>query len=412
MTIAPGARAALLVAIAAGALIGTPATPQAGASPAEVRALWVTRGSLVSPESVRAMVQSAAASGFNTLLVQVRGRGDAYFASRVEPRADALASQPASFDPLAVTLALARAEGLRVHAWVNVNLTSSGADLPTSRAHVVYEHPEWLMIPRPLAFELGRTDPRSPEYLGRLARWTRSGAADVEGLYVSPVHAGAVDRLVAVVDELVSRYALDGLHLDYARYPSAQFDYSRGALTAFRAEIDGELTPAERTRYGTRDIAELVGITDLKPVRWADFRRSRLNAQVMRVRTVLKTRRPDLVLSAAVYPDSLEAASARLQDWRSWVEHRLIDVVCPMAYTPDTAAFASQIASVRQFASGRPVWAGIGAYRLSSSQTIANILTARRLGADGIVLFSYDSVVRAPNGADYLPSVGRAAFAP
>jgi uncharacterized lipoprotein YddW (UPF0748 family) len=210
----------------------------------------------------------------------------------------------------------------------------------------------------------------------------------------------------------VSRYALDGLHLDYARYPSAQFDYSRGALTAFRAEIDGELTPAERTRYGTRDIAELVGITDLKPVRWADFRRSRLNAQVMRVRTVLKTRRPDLVLSAAVYPDSLEAASARLQDWRSWVEHRLIDVVCPMAYTPDTAAFASQIASVRQFASGRPVWAGIGAYRLSSSQTIANILTARRLGADGIVLFSYDSVVRAPNGADYLPSVGRAAFAP
>jgi uncharacterized lipoprotein YddW (UPF0748 family) len=409
--IAPGARAALLVAVAASALLAS-ATPRAAAASAEVRALWVTRGSLVSLESVRAMVQSAAASRFNTLLVQVRGRGDAYFTSRVEPRAEALASQPRSFDPLAATLALARAEGLRVHAWVNVNLTSSGAELPISRAHVVYEHPEWLMIPRALAFELGRTDPRSPEYLGRLARWTRSVPAEIEGLYVSPIHAGAVDRLVAVVDELVSRYALDGLHLDYARYPSAQFDYSRGALSAFRAEIDGELTPAERARYGTGDFAELVGVTDLKPAQWAGFRRSRLNAQVMRVRTQVKARRPDLVLSAAVYPDSSEAASARLQDWRSWLEHRLIDVVCPMAYTPDTSAFASQIATVRQFASGRPVWAGIGAYRLSSSQTIANILTARRLGADGIVLFSYDSVVRAPNGADYLSSVGRAAFAP
>ena len=74
--------------------------------------------------------------------------------------------------------------------------------------------------------------------------------------------------------------------------------------------------------------------------------------------------------------------------------------------------FAAQIASVRQLAGGQPVWAGIGAYRLSSSQTIENIQTARRLGAEGIVLFSYDSLVRAPHGADYLPAVGRAAFRP
>ena len=162
----------------------------------------------------------------------------------------------------------------------------------------------------------------------------------------------------------------------------------------------------------SRDTAELVGLTDLKPERWAEFRRSRLNALVMRVRTVAKARRPDIVLSAAVYPDSSEASSARLQDWRSWLEHRLIDVVCPMAYTPDTAAFAAQIASVRQLAGDQPVWAGIGAYRLSSSQTVANIQTARRLGAEGFVLFSYDSVVGAPHGADYLPAVSRAAFRP
>jgi uncharacterized lipoprotein YddW (UPF0748 family) len=402
----------LLLTLTACLLLLRSSEPRAATDPTEVRALWVTRSSLVSPERVAAMVRSAAASGFNTLLVQVRGRGDAYFASRVEPRADALAGQPTSFDPLAVTLALARARGLRVHAWVNVNLASSGAELPAAREHLVYEHPEWLMVPRALAFELGRTDPRSPAYVGRLARWTRSLPAQVEGLYQSPVHPGAVDRFVEIVGELVSNYPLDGLHLDYARYPSEAFDYSRGALAAFRADVDADLTPAERLRYGTREIGELVGITDLKAERWAEFRRSRLNTLVMRVRTVAKARRPAIVLSAAVYPDSTEAASARLQDWRSWIEHRLIDVVCPMAYTPDTAVFAAQIASVRQLAGGQPVWAGIGAYRLSSSRTIENIRTARRLGAEGIVLFSYDSLVRAPHGADYLPAVGRAAFRP
>jgi uncharacterized lipoprotein YddW (UPF0748 family) len=376
----------------------------------EVRALWVTRSSLVSPETVSGMVRAAAESGFNTLLVQVRGRGDAYFTSRIEPRAEALATQRPSFDPLALTLELARARGLRVHAWINVNLTSSGAELPVSRTHVVYEHPEWLMVPRPLAYELGRTEPRSPNYIGRLARWTRAASAEVEGLYISPVHPGAVDRLASVVTELVTSYQLDGLHLDYARYPSAEFDYSRGALTAFRAAVDTELTAAERVRYGTRDMAELIGITDVKPDRWAEFRRSRLNALVMRVRTLVKSRRPDLVLSAAVYPDPAEALSARLQDWRGWIDQRLIDVVCPMAYTPDSSIFASQIASVRQLAAPQAVWAGIGAYRLSPSQTIEKILTARRLGANGVVLFSYDSLVRPPRSDAFLQSVGRAAF--
>ena len=377
-----------------------------------MRALWVTRSSLVSPDRVAAMVRSAAASGFNTLLLQVRGRGDAYFASHVEPRAQALSGQPLSFDPLASTLALARARGLRVHAWINVNLTSSGAELPTSREHVVYEHPEWLMVPRALAFELGRIDPRT---LDTWAAWH-----DGHGRYRPKWRDSTRRRCMrepsigwsSVVDELVSNYALDGLHLDYARYPSASFDYSRGALGAFRTQIDGELSAAERLRYGSGDIAALVAVTELKAERWAEFRRSRLNTLVMRVRTVAKARRPGIVLSAAVYPDSSEAASARLQDWRGWIEHRLIDVICPMVYTPDTATFAAQIAAVRQHAGGQPVWAGIGAYRLSSSRTVENIRTARRLGAEGIVLFSYDSLAQSPHGADYLPALGRAAFRP
>jgi uncharacterized lipoprotein YddW (UPF0748 family) len=53
----------------------------------EVRALWVVRETLTSREKIQAMVERAAAAGFNTLIVQVRGRGDAYYHSRWEPRA-------------------------------------------------------------------------------------------------------------------------------------------------------------------------------------------------------------------------------------------------------------------------------------------------------------------------------------
>ncbi|HXE79978.1 MAG TPA: family 10 glycosylhydrolase [Vicinamibacterales bacterium] len=376
----------------------------------EVRALWVTRNTLVSAEAIAAMVRSASASGFNTLLVQVRGRGDAYFSSRHEPRAEVLAPQPASFDPLATTIALAREHGLRVHAWVNVNLVSSGTVLPHARTHIVYQKPEWLMVPRELAFEIARIDVRSPQYLGRLARWTRA-TPNMEGLYLSPIHDGAVDHLVAILEHLAANYPLDGIHLDYVRYPGPQFDYSRTTLQAFRRYMLPEMTQAQRTRFSGADMATLVGLTDVFPERWGDFRRSRLNTLVMRARTAIKRRNPNLLFSAAVYPDAADAARTRLQDWRTWIENGMIDVVCPMAYTPDASTFAEQIASVRRVASGQSVWAGIGAYRLSSSQTIENIRTARRLGVDGVVLFSYDSLTRL-EGPDYLSVVGRAAFAP
>src|SRR5918996_6099316 len=70
----------------------------------EVRALWVVRTTLTSPEKIHQLVKAAAENGFNTLIVQIRGRGDAYYKSRVEPPASELKDQPVSFDPLALTL--------------------------------------------------------------------------------------------------------------------------------------------------------------------------------------------------------------------------------------------------------------------------------------------------------------------
>src|SRR6188474_2267151 len=167
------------------------------AAPEQTRALWITRTTLTSPESIRQMVAAAQAGGFNTLLVQVRGRGDAYYSGTIEPRAAELTGKP-SFDPLATVIADAHAAGLRVHAWVAVNLVSSSVSLPASRDLVIYRAPEWLMVPRELAAEMKKVDLRSPAYIGRLARWTRAHTSIVEGLYTSPLHPAAQDHTAAV----------------------------------------------------------------------------------------------------------------------------------------------------------------------------------------------------------------------
>jgi len=364
---------------------------------------------LSSPDAVSQMVRSAKASGFNALLVQVRGRGDAYYRSTLEPRAAEIAGLP-DFDPLAATIEQAHASGIKVHGWIAVNLVSSATTMPASREHIVYKNPEWLMVPRELANELARVDMRSPEYLGRLARWTRLHSDEVEGLYTSPIHPAAAAHVADVVKELASAYELDGIHLDYVRFPGAAFDYSREALRQFKASVQPDLTPAERRSVTGRERLDPLAYTNQFPVRWEAFRRSRLTALVMRVRTAVRAARPTAVVSAAVLPDVREAYQSRLQDWRTWLDQSLIDVLCPMAYTQDPRVFDQQITLAREYAAGRPVWAGIGAYRMASKDTVRFITSSRKLGASGVILFSYDALVAPPNTAASLADLGKAAF--
>jgi len=131
---------------------------------------------------------------------------------------------------------------------------------------------------------------------------------------------------------------------------------------------------------------------------------------MQRLRDVVKQKRPRALVSAAVVPDSATAITSRFQDWPGWMAKGLLDVLCPMAYSTDDAVFRRQVAYARNAARGRPVWAGIGAYRLTGDQALTQIQAARRLGVDGVILFSYDSLVNPSRGSDNLARIGAQAF--
>lgn len=377
--------ACLAVAVAALCLAPRPEARQ------DTRGWWVVRTTLTSPAGITRLVADARVAGINTLIVQVRGRGDAYYRSTLEPRAAALRGQPASFDPLASVITAAHAAGIRVHAWMNVGLVASAHDLPSSRQHIANRHPQWLMVPRQLAAS-GRGATPS---VRQLASWTRRQPGDVEGLFLSPLNPDATSHVVDLVRDLGRRYEIDGLHLDYIRYPTADYDYGPVALREFRRSVVADLAPDERARLDNRLAREPFLYTDMFPTRWTAFRRSRLTSLVMRIRTTLAEVRPGAQLTVAAVADQDTALNLRLQDWPAWAQARLVDAVCPMAYTQNADTFATQVADAVRAAGPTPVWAGVGAYRLTSAQTASNALAARQLGAQGVLLFSYDSLAEA-----------------
>ncbi|HKP36506.1 MAG TPA: family 10 glycosylhydrolase [Pyrinomonadaceae bacterium] len=383
----------------------------------EVRALWVVRTTLTSPEKIRAMVQSASDNGFNTLIVQVRGRGDAYYFSRREPRAAELKDQPADFDPLAFTLKEAKQRGLQVHAWINTSLLANLDALPTEPSHVYHKHPEWLAVPRPVAAELYGMSPRDPGYRDRIVEWSKANRAELEGIYTGPANPKVRDHIYQIWMDILERYPIDGLHFDYVRLASPDFDYSRISLEKFLKWLEPSLSKAQRRDLKQSLRSNPLAAPETFPDRFADFQRTQITTLVERIYQAVKKRRPNVVVSAAVFANHENAYTRRFQDWRRWLQMGILDVACPMAYSTDTAVFAKQIEVASQSAHGanRRVWAGIGAYRIPPESSIEKIVVARKLGADGIILFSYDFTTRPGPlnpGGEYLERVRRAVFDP
>ena len=296
------------------------------------KALWVVRDKITTPAAVDDLIEASATRGIFDLVVQVRGRGDAYYDSALEPRADSVAP---GFDPLERLIRYGGTAGLRIHAWVNVFFVWSHPDraMPKDPSHLVNRHPDWLLRPDGVRHH----DP--------------AGGKDFEGIYTDPASAAAREHTLDVYEDIVTRYRVAGLHYDYVRYP--QVTYAK--------------TPDDHA-YVTRLVRECA----------ARIRRAKPNA----------------VISAAVFPDPAVARERVLQRWPEWAEEGLVDLLCPMAYRRDSAEVARLLAAARAAAPKTEMWGGLMGYAGETEMLRAQVGAARDAGCEGAILFAYDPAER------------------
>ena len=290
----------------------------------DIRAVWVTSDRIASADASRRLVSTALTGSFNTLFIPI-----------------ALDERPgAGPDPIDAIVGSARDRGLRVHAWVQANRISDVDELPLSREHVIYRRPEWLMVPREMALEMLDLDPRGPDYVGRLARWTRARRDRVHGLYLSPIEPEAATYIADAVKRIVTRYPVDGVHLDSLEFPGPEFDYSRAAMAQFRSNMRGQLPIDERERLDAAEAIDPFGYTEEFPDEWQRFRVTRLTSLVARIRAVVGAVRPDAIVSAGVTPGADRALADHLQDWRTWFDNRFVDALARPAGTSAALLFS------------------------------------------------------------------------
>jgi len=301
---------AALIGLIGFALAGVMGIAAQASADAPIRGYWVARTQLESPEAIRRALTAVQAGAFNAVFV---------------PLPLSAADPLPGFDGAREFIKDARERGIRVHAWIDVNRVSLGDEIPSSSNHLVYQHPEWLMVPRALAPEMLALDPRGPAYLGRLSRWTRTNRTRVDGLYLSPLDPDAVSYVAAAVGATVQRYSVDAVYLDAVRFPGNDFDYSRHALDLFRGVARARLTIADRARVDEIEAVDPFGYPSELPDEWNAFRQGRLTALLSKLRASIKVSNPRLTVTANIAVDDATAREQQFQDWRVWIAERLID---------------------------------------------------------------------------------------
>lgn len=352
----------------------------------EIRAAWVVRHALNSQEEIDRAVDYAVRARFQLLFVQVRGRADAFYQSDLEPAASTLQLPVEVFDPLAYLLARAHDEGIAVHAWINVCYVWSDTGSAPPSEHIVKRHPEWLMADD----EGVRMDRRS------VREWKRRG---LEGYYVSPGNPAVREHTAAVVRDVVTRYRVDGVHLDYVRYPGAAFDFSASPRTEFQLRYG--VDPLALVRGGTD--AELLGpagvaLLDSLRVEW---RVAQLDSLVRMVRRAAGA----LPLSAAVIPDLMQARTEKGQDWPEWVRRGDVDFVVPMAYSYEPAELALRVQTIKRAIGAERFIVGLPVFDDRARYLGYSVSLLRRDGILGYSLFSYNALEQDPFSLQFLERV-------
>lgn len=339
----------------------------------ELRGMWVVCDSLGSPASVHQIVVTAKKYHLNALFVQVRSRGDAWYNSPYEPRAEHLAGQPADFDPLTQIVDECHASNIQVHAWLNTYLTWSKSRRPLSQKHLWNAHPDWFAHDRNGNLSTANND-------------------DCEGVFLQPSSPDVQQHLFKVFMDVAARYDVDGIHFDYVRYPNSGYDFSSGTLARFREHMKEQLAPEQIAHFDAASRSDSKAYVHAFSSQWESWRRAQVTNLVTQIATEVKLNKPWMQVSAAVFPDGEDARKYRGQDWMGWLRSGTLDAVALMAYDKNTAHVAEQTRKAVAIAGERHVYAGIGAWRLDAHDVAQKVAAVRKAGASGVNLFCYDDV--------------------
>lgn len=277
----------------------------------EFRGVWVTTvwninfptkagiSASAQKKQLRQIVNRCAQLGLNAILFQVRPEGDAAYVSKIEPWTHWLSGKQGKspgYDPLEYLISIAKPKGIEIHAWMNpYRAASSSRRPPRSSKHPAKRYPQHAHTVRGQKI----MDPSSVE---------------------------VQDHIVKVVEDVIDRYDIAGIHFDDYFYP-----YPKAGKKP-NLSFDDKAYNRYTAKGGTLDKEE--------------WRRENVNDLIKKVYEAVKAKDSKLLFGVSPFgiakPGIPKGTTAQLDyynhcfaDPLDWLRGGYIDYLAPQLYWPD-----------------------------------------------------------------------------
>lgn len=275
-------------------------------------------------EGIQKMLDQIKKMGIQTLLVETFWEGFVSYASKILPyqlqlKKDGTIPTYGEYgqDYLKCIIGEAHKRDIKIHAWTETFLAGVAGENQVGLAKHINN--EWLNV----------------NYFGVAGEKCNHAIL----YYFDPANPEVLGLLESAYIELTKNYDLDGIELDYIRYP-----YSN--ISIYDSENLSNLNDSGYTEFAMKDFmnqykydGELKNlIKDSKEVRnqWIDYRAQKVTDAIEKFRSAILKEKPNMIITIAVAADYKSGYTSYCQNWPKWSKNGWIDSVKPMAYTSDT----------------------------------------------------------------------------
>ncbi len=320
--------------------------------PVQFRAFWLDSRTLSQKrnrEDIAEFLERAKNSNFNVIIPEVFFKGlsiipdNNYF--KQDPR-----FKNWQEDPLQVLIEEAHKRGIEVHAWVWVfNENTLG-----KAGRLLQENPNWA----------------NKDKDGNIVTYHNS-------TWLSPSRKDVRKYLQKRYQYLAVNYNLDGINLDYIRFPEeyrASFGFDEHTINLF----------AEKTGFDILDIEN----NKRAQSEWNKFREDLITQMVKETTEILRSENPDILISADVIPGISEARYRALQNWKLWLDENYLDFVLPMTYTTNLFSELQNWVKKDRSAVDKAIYPGISVFKLSQQQMLKQISEIDKINPNGLSFFA------------------------
>ena len=330
----------------------------------EIRAVWLTTVKSLDWPRTKAVDDASAEkqraelcsildklqrANINTVVLQTRVRGSVIYPSSIEPWDECLTGTPCKspgYDPLQFAINECHSRGMELHCWI-------------------------VCIPLgDTKKQAGFKERALPERFPSMCR----KASD--NWFMRPDNPETGDYIASICYEIASNYDVDGISLDYIRYPEKSYKYT------------DDCSASERRENITRIVRKInKAVKSIKP--WVKLSSSPIG----------KFR--DLSRYSSKGWNSYDAV---YQDAQGWLRDNLQDILFPMMYFRGESFFPFMYDWL-EHSYGHAVAPGLGIYFLDPSEgnwhindVISEMHAARNCGIGGMVFFRSDFFTRNNQG--------------